>query len=297
MMTIFTATYNRGQYLKKIYNSLLSQVAYDFEWLIVDDGSTDQTKNIVDSFISESRISIRYYYQTNQGKHIAFNKGIDLAKGDFFICVDSDDNLTDKAISVINDSIAKLQPNNIGVVYPQSLNYENDKYKWSNIDKNEIDIIDLKEKYRIIESAILIRTKILKKYHFPEFKNDDGKKEKFCSEGLLFNKLISDGKFVVCNSVIYVSNYLDDGLTKSLFNKIWINNFYSTVEDFRLRYITARKFKLILRIKTRIKAVINLNALCIKKRKYIYKYTPSIFYSSILFLPSLLFKIYRYRYK
>ena len=293
MITIFTPTFNRAQYLNKIYNSLLSQVSNDFEWLVVDDGSKDETREIIKAFIDENKINIRYCYQPNQGKHVAFNKGIELAEGEFFICVDSDDYLADNAISIICGTIKRMPADAIGIIFPQSLNYE--KNKWLNIDKTRIDIFDLKEKYGIIESAILIKTEILKKHHFPEFKNDDGVKEKFCSEGILYNELITNGNFYVYNFVIYMSNYLDNGLTNNLFKRTWINNFYGAIEDFKSRFKAASKYGFLLRAKVRIKAILNLNALCLKKRKNIYKYTPSNLYSSILLLPSLLFAFYRFK--
>ena len=90
-VTIFTPTYNRASLLVKAYNSLKTQTCFDFEWLIIDDGSTDNTKSLVDSFIDEGLINIRYYYQENRGQYYAHNTAARLAKGELFTFLDSDD--------------------------------------------------------------------------------------------------------------------------------------------------------------------------------------------------------------
>lgn len=83
-LTIFTPTYNRAYILKNLYDSLCEQTSKDFEWLIVDDGSSDNTEDLIRSFINEGRILIRYFKQANAGKHIAINNGIRNAAGDLF---------------------------------------------------------------------------------------------------------------------------------------------------------------------------------------------------------------------
>ena len=109
LVTIFTPTYNRGYLLTRLYNSLLEQTDINFEWIIVDDGSTDSTKEIVSSFIEDKRIKVIYEYQNNSGKHVAVNKGIDLASGDYFGIVDSDDYLLPDAIYSIKTAFNTLE--------------------------------------------------------------------------------------------------------------------------------------------------------------------------------------------
>src|SRR6202451_596699 len=89
--TVFTPTYNRARTLPRVYESLLAQTYRDFEWLIVDDGSSDDTKQLVESWQAESKFPIRYIHQQNQGKHTAFNRGVQQAQGELFLTVDSDD--------------------------------------------------------------------------------------------------------------------------------------------------------------------------------------------------------------
>ena len=98
MLTIFTPTYNRVDLLPRLYQSLIEQTERDFEWLIIDDGSTDKTEEYVNSIIKEKKIHIRYYWQKNSGKQSAHNNAVGLARGEWFFCVDSDDFLESTAV-------------------------------------------------------------------------------------------------------------------------------------------------------------------------------------------------------
>lgn len=101
-ITVFTPTYNRGKLLYRVYESLQKQTYKDFEWVIVDDGSTDETERIVTELKNEAKFSIIYKKKKNEGKHIAINEGCRLARGEWFFIVDSDDYLTDDALDTVN---------------------------------------------------------------------------------------------------------------------------------------------------------------------------------------------------
>ena len=101
LVTVFTPTYNRAYILEQLYRSLCSQTCKNFEWLIVDDGSTDNTCELVALWSQENKFSIRYYLQKNGGKHRAINKGVELAQGELFYIVDSDDQLPPNSINDI----------------------------------------------------------------------------------------------------------------------------------------------------------------------------------------------------
>ena len=98
MITVFTPTYNRANLLPDLYDSLKRQTCKDFEWVIVDDGSTDDTGSLVNGWLSQADFSICYTKKENGGKQRAVNLGLQLAKGEYFFIVDSDDILTDNAI-------------------------------------------------------------------------------------------------------------------------------------------------------------------------------------------------------
>ena len=98
LITVFTPTYNRARLLSRLYESLKAQTYQSFEWIIVDDGSTDNTEAVIDSLLerpSEYGFSLRYFKQQNGGKHRAINRGVQEARGELFFIADSDDYLPD----------------------------------------------------------------------------------------------------------------------------------------------------------------------------------------------------------
>ena len=101
-ITVYTPTYNRAYRLPDLYESLLRQTDRRFEWLIVDDGSTDDTKELVATWIQEQKIPIRYFFQENKGKQEACNWAHSLLETELHTCVDSDDYLCDNALSLIH---------------------------------------------------------------------------------------------------------------------------------------------------------------------------------------------------
>lgn len=90
-ITVFTPTYNRAYTLSKCYKSLKQQTCKDFVWLIIDDGSTDNTQELVEEWITENEIEIQYHYQKNQGMHGAHNTAYELIETELNVCIDSDD--------------------------------------------------------------------------------------------------------------------------------------------------------------------------------------------------------------
>lgn len=112
LFTVFTPTYNRASTLPRVYESLKAQTWRDFEWLIVDDGSTDNTRDLVQKWQAEADFPIRYVYQLNQGKPTAFNRGVQEAAGELFLTLDSDDSCLPQALERLKfhwDSIPENQ--------------------------------------------------------------------------------------------------------------------------------------------------------------------------------------------
>ena len=112
-LSILTATYNRGEYLQKLYDSIKANLKYNLncEWIIVDDGSNDDTKKYIKKFIDENIISIIYYYQKNNGKMSAINEAVKLASGSLMVDCDSDDYFVPDAFQKIEKNANRLLEN------------------------------------------------------------------------------------------------------------------------------------------------------------------------------------------
>lgn len=213
-ITIITPTYNRAKKLCKLYNSLKNQTNKEFIWLIIDDGSTDNTEDITNQFISENRIKIEYYKKQNGGKHTALNIGIKKIQTDLTFIVDSDDWLEENAVEIINKYHKKYKYNNQICGYSFLRKYSNGTVNGKILDKNEVidDYINIRINGKDTNSdkAEVWKTKCLKEYPFPEFKG-----EKFLGEDIVWIQLALKYKMVFFNEAIYVSEYLEEGLTKN----------------------------------------------------------------------------------
>ena len=100
-VTVLTPTYNRGHLLGKLYDSLCRQTDKSFQWLIIDDGSVDNTEDVVKNFCAMNVLSIEYHKKNNGGKHTALNYSHSYIKGGYVVIVDSDDYLLPCAIEEI----------------------------------------------------------------------------------------------------------------------------------------------------------------------------------------------------
>lgn len=224
MITVFTATYNRANYLNTLYKSLLNQKYKNFEWLIVDDGSTDGTDELIKKHITEEKINIRYYSQENRGKYKCINKGIDLAKGDLFFIVDSDDFISNDALEKIMLWVQQLKKEDnfkdfIGVA-GLKVNYNNNNMIVGTTHKfNYLDATTLEYRYKYKikgDKAEVFFLSELKKYKFPIIDES----EKFQTEAIIFNKMAQDGKKIRWyNDEIYYCEYLEDGLTMNSYKR------------------------------------------------------------------------------
>ena len=233
LISVFTPTFNRGHLLKRLYDSLLVQDFKNFEWIIVDDGSTDDTKDVVDCFIKEEKINIRYFYQQNGGKHRAINRGVVEARGNLFLIVDSDDYLTDNCLEVVDKYVKKISDDKtVGVCGLKA-----DKFNQivgTTFDGDIIELLNFDRKKNNItgDRAEVYYTDILKKYPFPEY--DD---EKFLTEAVVWDKIAIDGyKLLYFNEIIYVCEYLSDGLTSNV-----VDNYRKSPKGF-LNYISQLLF-------------------------------------------------------
>ena len=229
-----------------MFHSLNSQTNKHFEWLIVDDGSIDQTGELVETFKEQADFEIRYFYQQNGGKHRAINHGLDLARGELFFIVDSDDSLTDDAIEKIFNNYSGIAFDNsfAGVAFNKG--FSKKRIVGETFEGTYIDCDNLhRGKHNILgDKAEVYRTDILKSIKFPVV---DG--ENFMSEVVLWNEVARRGyKLRWFNDIIYFCDYLEDGLTKNS-EKILFNNPVAhqmmTKELLQIDFTLKRKFGMI----------------------------------------------------
>jgi len=214
-ITIFTPTYNRANLLPRLYSSLKQQTKQNFEWLIVDDGSTDNTKEVIETFIADNKIPIRYFKQENGGKHRAINKGLDLAKGELFFIVDSDDRLPKQSMESIIDKYKLVKPDTkvAGVIGRKA--YFDNSFIGSNVKYEDkiISIFDFRYKMKISgDMSEVFKTDILRQFPFPEIEN-----ERFCPEALVWNRISVKYDFLLTSEIFYQAEYQPDGLTSNIF--------------------------------------------------------------------------------
>jgi glycosyltransferase involved in cell wall biosynthesis len=199
----------------RTYESLCRQTNKDFEWLIIDDGSSDNTRELVDGYISEAIISIRYIYKTNGGKHTAINLGVKEAKGELFFILDSDDYLTNDAVEWIATAYKKIRydRNSVGLsgirIRPDGIRISSSFHK----AQYDCTALEIRNKYHVIgDLAEIYKTDVLKEFPFPEFSD-----ERFSPEALVWNRIARAGyKLHYVNKAIYICEYLDDGLSATI---------------------------------------------------------------------------------
>lgn len=213
-ITICTPTYNRGHLLKNIYDSIAIQQFNDFEWLIIDDGSTDNTEQIVNGFINEKLINIKYIKKENGGKHTALNIGIDNAKGELFWIVDSDDYIKEESLKYVWEQWEKIDKKQCFAGIAGLRGYKDGSIIGTKTfgEYIDTDALSYRYKYRIIgDKSEIYRSDILKKYRFPEFQG-----EKYLTEAVVWNRIANDGlNLRYLNKVIYICEYLEGGLTNT----------------------------------------------------------------------------------
>jgi glycosyltransferase involved in cell wall biosynthesis len=172
LFTVFTPTYNRAATLPRVYESLTAQTFRDFEWLIVDDGSTDETREIVAKWQAEAGFPIRYVYQRNQGKPTARNRGVQEARGELFLTLDSDDSCLREALERLKfywDSIPEDERPQFSAVTALCKNQygeiEGDKFARDILDSDSVEMF---MKYRPRgEKWGFQRTDVLREFPFP----------------------------------------------------------------------------------------------------------------------------------
>ena len=212
--TVFTPTYNRAHTLPRLYESLKKQTFKDFEWVIVDDGSVDDTREIVFGWIGESAFPIRYFYQENSGKHVAINRGVEEANGEFFLIVDSDDWLVPDALEKLKRYWDKI-PGEVKPYIAGVIGLDQDPSGGligTPYPKDELlsDIVEIYYNLGVKgDKSGFYKTAVLREFPFPVFRG-----EKFIPESIVWNRIAEHYKCLFINEIIAVCDYQPDGLTR-----------------------------------------------------------------------------------
>ncbi len=214
-ISVITPTYNRGYILQECYQSLCRQTCNDFEWIVIDDGSTDDTYEKVQEFAAEEKIDVVYLRQENGGKHRAHNAGVQIARGELVVCLDSDDQLTENAIErACKIWQQRCKKDSIGILALRGDFVEREPI-CSHIPAGleECTMYDLSNKYGFIGDTVLFfKSEIVKNNLFLEFEG-----EKFLTEISMYYVLDRFGTMLLVDEVLYLCEYLEDGLTAKYF--------------------------------------------------------------------------------
>lgn len=219
-LTIFTPAYNRAHTLGRTYESLLRQTCKDFEWLVVDDGSTDNTRECVEGFIAENKIPIRYIWQENQGMHGAHNTAYRNISTELNVCIDSDDWMPDDAVEKIlafwnrygSDKYAGLigldqteDGQVIGTRFPEGMQETTLQGFYAAGGKGD--------------KKIVYCTDIVKRY--PEYPLFEG--ERYVGLAYKYMLIDKDYKLLTLNEPLVTVEYQLDGSSYNMYNQYWRN--------------------------------------------------------------------------
>lgn len=220
-LTIITPTFNRERTLKACYDSIAAQTCRDFQWIIIDDGSTDNTPELIEELKKDGAVEFEYYTKENGGKHTALNASHKYIKGKFVTVLDSDDTLLLDAVETILNEWKKYEnENDVNVLY------------FYRCDKNGNPLCYVKHpnvitktykvrRYSNVKSrdcCDVFKTEAFIKYPFPVFPG-----ERFIGEGAAHMNIELSGKGVYIDKAVYECEYLPDGLTMAG-RKLRINN-------------------------------------------------------------------------
>lgn len=214
MITVLTATFNRCDMLERLYQSLVDSSVYCLEWVVVDDGSDDNTARFIAQLQEDSPFSIRYIWQTNSGKHVAINSGVQAAEGEWVFIVDSDDAVTADAISTIDCAIAKdVRWDHVGICFRKELF----SGEWVGREQAQCPdnpvVMSPTEAGHFFQGdlAYVFRRNVLKVLPFPEIEG-----ETFVPELYIWNQVSDRGEILFYPNVsIYRCDYLEDGYSRN----------------------------------------------------------------------------------
>ena len=282
-ITILTPTFNRAHTLNKLYKSLCKQTNKNFEWMVVDDGSNDNTEELISKFIIQNKIKIKYFKKKNGGKHTALNFGLKNIKSEYVFILDSDDFLSNDAICIMNKYISKYHDNKEIACLSFLKAYTNNTVVGNKYCDNEVISNNIDFRYNqgyLGDMAELFKTDILKKFPFPEFAG-----EKFLSECYVWNNIALRYKTVYINKTIYYCEYLDDGLSKG-----WFKQVVNSPKGARLNCMFFMNKNFILKI--RLKNCIEYGVFSFLSNSSVLKESKMKFFSAVFYIPCFIISLY-----
>lgn len=218
LITIFTPTYNRAYTIHKCYESLKRQTCKEFEWLIIDDGSTDNTRELIEVWINETtEFKISYIYQENQGMHGAHNTAYENITTELNVCIDSDDYMPHDAIEKIKNAWEKVRNDkNISGIAGLDA-YENGDIIGMKFpdDLKRSTLFDFFYNKGIKgDKKLVYRTELTKKYPYPVYKE-----EKYVGLAYKYYKLDEEYELALINDVLCIVEYMEDGSSLNMFKQ------------------------------------------------------------------------------
>lgn len=216
-ITILTPTYNRASLLPRLFDSLLRQTNKDFEWIVVDDGSTDDTREVVANLKEKcgGAFPMGYVYKANGGKHMAINIGAERARGELLFIADSDDLLTDDALETVANSWHDISDDkSFAGIAGLDITMDTREVIGSGLPQEQIDCnaIDIRYRHHVTgDMKEVFRTEVLREFPFPEFAG-----ERFCPEQLVWFRMARRYRLRYINKPIYIADYQPDGITAGI---------------------------------------------------------------------------------
>ena len=219
-LTVFTPTYNRAYILNQCYESLVRQSCKDFIWLIIDDGSTDNTKELVEEWMkNDNKFEIRYHYKKNGGMHTGHNAAYELIDTELNVCIDSDDFMPDNAVELIVNFWNKYGSDKYsGIVALDT--YKNGEVIGCKLpDKKSTTLSGFYDNGGQGDKKLIYRTEVINKYpSYPEFKG-----EKFVPLDYKYLLIDQDYELLIMNEAVCVVEYMEDGSSKNMFRQYYKN--------------------------------------------------------------------------
>ncbi|MCR5687549.1 MAG: glycosyltransferase family 2 protein [Lachnospiraceae bacterium] len=233
-LTVFTPTYNRRELLARVYASLTAQTVKDFEWLIVDDGSTDRTDDEVKKWIDEGRIKIRYHYRENGGKMRAHNTGAALAAAPLFVCLDSDDVFTQTAVEDLLAAYDRAVSESSGIAEIGGVVAHKGSTNEKLLGKDEFPDVKTSTLFGLYlkgfsgETTLMYKTELLRRFPFPEIED-----EKYVPEDYIYDKIDEVCVLAVLPRIVTVCEITEGGYTGSVekLKRENVNAFYLFYEQ------------------------------------------------------------------